>query len=358
MVILDEIHHCAGSDFGNANSWGIEIIRNIQNQAQYTLALSGTPWRSDDAPIVLANYSDPGGKVICDFEYTLANAVADGVCRFPKAVLIEHDQIRLSIGDDEAQTFRSIEELLASKKIRYETLIKNEKVMEYMLNQACDKLNDLQKTIPHAAGLVVASSINHAHLIAGILTRKFRQSVQVVTCLDREAPTIIENFRHSSDQWIVSVGMISEGTDIQRLQVCCHLSLIKTEMHFRQVFGRILRITGSTQETGWLFMLAEPTLTKYADQLDQEIPHDRVVSYQKANIPFDFEEALPDRNQEEHSSIQVELNIESKHAQTELEPEYRSSNLHSTSQYTQPSTLDLIGNFRMQVISAFESSFK
>lgn len=262
------------------------------------------------------------------------------------------------IGDDETQTFQSIEELLASKKIRYESLIKNEKVIEYMLNQACDKLDELRKTIPHAAGLVVASSINHARLVAGILIEKFGQSVQLVTCLDREAPTIIENFRHSSDQWIVSVGMISEGTDIKRLQVCCHLSLIKTEMHFRQVFGRILRITGSTQETGWLFILAEPTLAKYANQLDQEIPHDRVVSYQTANIPFDFEEALPDSNLEEPPSNQIELNIDSKHAQTELEPEYSSNNPHSTNQYRQQITFDLIGNFRMQVISAFESSFK
>lgn len=358
MVVLDEIHHCAGSDFGNANSWGIEVIRNIQNKARFTLALSGTPWRSDDAPIVLANYSDPGGKVICDFEYTLSNAVADRVCRFPKAVLIEHDQIRLSTGDDEAQTFRSIEELLASKKIQYESLIKNETVMDYMLDQACKKLDALRKTVPRAAGLVVASSINHAHLIAGILVEKFGQSVQVVTCLDREAQSIIENFRHSSDQWIVSVGMISEGTDIKRLQVCCHLSLIKTEMHFRQVFGRILRITGSAQETGWLYILAEPRLARYANQLDQEIPHDRVVSYQRASTPLDLEEPPTEGNPEEPASIYVEPNRESKQPSVELELERQSSNSPSTDQYKLPPTFDLVGKFRLQVIAAFESTFR
>ena len=35
--------------------------------------------------------------------------------------------------------------------------------------------------------------------------------------------------------------MISEGTDIPRLRVCCHLSRIRTELRYRQVLGRILR---------------------------------------------------------------------------------------------------------------------
>ena len=32
--------------------------------------------------------------------------------------------------------------------------------------------------------------------------------------------------------------MISEGTDIPRLQLCCYLSRIRTELHYRQVLGR------------------------------------------------------------------------------------------------------------------------
>ncbi|MFT4929206.1 MAG: superfamily II DNA or RNA helicase, partial [Phenylobacterium sp.] len=49
-------------------------------------------------------------------------------------------------------------------------------------------------------------------------------------------------------QWVVSVGMISEGTDIPRRQVCCHLSRVKTELDFRQVLGRILRVNDATNQ--------------------------------------------------------------------------------------------------------------
>ena len=43
------------------------------------------------------------------------------------------------------------------------------------------------------------------------------------------------DFTDSDAPWIVSVGMISEGTNVPRLRVCCHLTRVKTELYFRQV---------------------------------------------------------------------------------------------------------------------------
>lgn len=55
LVIFDEIHHCAGDHLGNANAWGQKIIQHIQGNATYSLALTGTPWRSDRIPIALTS---------------------------------------------------------------------------------------------------------------------------------------------------------------------------------------------------------------------------------------------------------------------------------------------------------------
>ena len=65
---------------------------------------------------------------------------------------------------------------------------------------------------------------------------------------------------------------MSEGTDIPRLQICCHLSRVKTELYFRQVLGRILRVNNSSNQEAWLFTLAEETLTTFANRIDQELP--------------------------------------------------------------------------------------
>ena len=58
FVIFDEIHHCAGHSEQTANAWGERIISEIQGKALFTLALTGTPWRTDNIPIVLARYCE------------------------------------------------------------------------------------------------------------------------------------------------------------------------------------------------------------------------------------------------------------------------------------------------------------
>ncbi|MFA0233502.1 diguanylate cyclase, partial [Vibrio sp. 10N.261.45.A7] len=73
-------------------------------------------------------------------------------------------------------------------------------------------------------------------------------------------------------QWIVSVGMISEGTDIPRLQVCCHMSSVKTELYFRQVLGRILRVNNVKNKQAWLFTFAEQNLIEFSERIEQDIP--------------------------------------------------------------------------------------
>lgn len=91
LVVFDEIDHCAGSSLDDANVWGQDIVKNIQEQAAFTLALTGTPWRSDLLPISLATYGDPDNKIQCNSTYSLQQAINDGVCRNPKIVLIDNE---------------------------------------------------------------------------------------------------------------------------------------------------------------------------------------------------------------------------------------------------------------------------
>ena len=59
------------------------------------------------------------------------------------------------------------------------------------------------------------------------------EECRIVTNKTPDAQQVINAFRSSACRWIVAVGMISEGTDIPRLQVC-YLSRIRTELHYRQ----------------------------------------------------------------------------------------------------------------------------
>ena len=287
FVVFDEIHHCSGSDFENANVWGQQVLAKIQGLATYTLAMSGTPWRSDSLPIVMSEYSDPEGKLLADYQYTLRQAIVDKVCRGPKLVLVDSGHLSVS-NEDKVESFSSILEMLKQTKTSYQSVIHNQEAMEYLLGLGCNKLAEIRSHSPNAGGLVVASSVQHAQAIQKILSQKYSQSVSIVTYRHEEPLAEIERYRQSDAQWIVSVGMISEGTDIPRLQVCCYMSAVKTELYFRQVLGRILRVNGIENQQAWLFTFAEQSLIQFSERIEQDIPESCLYAKMGQSSESDF----------------------------------------------------------------------
>lgn len=283
LVVFDEIHHCAGSDLYSSNVWGEKILLNIQNRATYTLALTGTPWRSDSRPIVLSRYGgDESQGIQCDYTYGLCEAVRDGVCRKPNIVLIDNDKLAVE-ESGERQEFDGIAALVKDSTMSYRSVLHNASALHHSLKLGCQKLDELRAKNPQAGGLIVATSVSHARLILQTLQQRFGQTAELVTYKDRNAQQTITSFRHGNQQWIVSVGMISEGTDIPRIQVCCHLSTITTELHFRQVLGRSIRITQDCDGDAWLYTFAEPRMVEYANRIAEDLPEHEVVFRGEAN---------------------------------------------------------------------------
>jgi superfamily II DNA or RNA helicase len=73
LVIFDEIHHG-----GDAKTWG-EAIREAFGDAARRLALTGTPFRSDDSPIPFVTYASGADGVLrsqADHNYGYPEALA------------------------------------------------------------------------------------------------------------------------------------------------------------------------------------------------------------------------------------------------------------------------------------------
>jgi len=270
FVIFDEIHHCAGSSSQNANAWGAPIIEKIRDKAAFTISLTGTPWRSDALPIALSRYCD-GQKIQCDYVYGLKQAIKDGVCRIPQVVAVDNDKIVIT-KTKEKNVYSSFSSLLAAKATSYSKIVTDDVVTKQVVSRAILKLDEIRKVNKKAGGLVVASSIQHAQQIKAIMWSEFGKRGEIVTTNEFKPSQKIKKFRRSSDEWLISVGMVSEGTNIPRLQVCCNLTNITTEMYFRQIFGRVLRKTGAPNQEAFMFMPAEPNLMSYAERMCQDIP--------------------------------------------------------------------------------------
>lgn len=295
FVVFDEIHHCSGHDPVLSNTWGQQILLHIQDHATLSLALSGTPWRSDNKSIALANYSSPDGQLICDFQYGLEEAVKDEVCRSPRLVLIDNQQVKLTEETPAGKKFRnfsSIAELLDQSEATLQDLLRHESALTQILRSGCARLDLIRTNTPDAAGLVVASDVDHAIQIVQILSR-LGESCQLVTYRTENGQDVINTFRNSMCRWIVTIGMVSEGTDIPRLQVCCYLSRVRTELYYRQVLGRILRRRGKMDDQAWLFVLAEPLLLEFSRRIDEDLPYDHsIINESKLDLVGDERASL------------------------------------------------------------------
>ena len=296
MVIWDEGHHAAGDEGSpvGANQWGKGLLA-LERHVTYTVALSGTPWRTDGSCLPLLRYlevrdeeddaaddqtaSAPHKRQLQpDFVYTLREAILDGVCRYPRIALVDNRAITLKgfhrrTGRPETRRYPSIPRLLTHPAVHYASLVRDEALIDRLLTVGCKRLAKVRRQHPNAAGLVVAADILHAEAIAQRLEDD-GHDVCLVTSRDPHAHERLERFREASTPWIVSVGMISEGVNITRLRVCCYLSHIRTETHFRQVLGRIIRRIGEKDGVCWLFALNDPQLRHYARRLADDLPTD------------------------------------------------------------------------------------
>lgn len=270
FVIFDEIHHCAGSSTHDANAWGAPIIEIIREKAAYSIALTGTPWRSDSLPIALSTYCEDN-RIQCDYVYGLKQAIVDDVCRVPQIIAVDNNKIVVT-RTKKQKVFNSFNTLLTAKATSYSHIVLNETVNDQVLSRAIIKLNELRKINSNAGGLVVASSIEHAEAVKLLMIKNYSICAVVVTTNEARPSSKIKDFRNSSDEWLISVGMVSEGTNIPRLQVCCNLTNVTTEMYFRQIFGRVLRKTNAPNQEAYMFMPAEPKLVNYARRMVQDIP--------------------------------------------------------------------------------------
>ena len=277
--------------------------------------------------------------------YTLKQAVEDKDCRTPKIVLVDNEHLSVT-SDDKVEPFPSILEMIKQTKTSCQSVIHNQEAMEYLIGLGCKKLDEIRTQNPNAGGLIVASSVQHAQTIKKVPTQKYSQTVSIVTYRHEEPLAEIEHYRQCGTQWIVSVGMISEGTDIPRLQVCCHISSVKTELYFSQVLGRILRVNSSTNQQVWMFTFAEQSLIQFPERIEQDISETCVFARMTNSAEYEVNTQPNATNENGHFN---------NHESSGSELFWNATTSSGTDLQGSLGALDEIrlGSFKQRVISAF-----
>ncbi|HET9142383.1 DEAD/DEAH box helicase, partial [Actinophytocola sp.] len=271
-VILDEIHHG-----GDAKSWG-EAIREAFTPAVRRIALTGTPFRSDDSPIPFVEYEpDPAGfrRSRADHTYGYADALADGVVR-PVIFLAYSGETSWRTSAGEEFTARLGEPLTAEQTARaWRTALDPAGEWIPAVLAAADlRLRQIRADgMPDAAGLVIASDHETAKAYAKILHRDIGVEPALVLSDDPKASARIAEFAHAAEsRWMVAVRMVSEGVDIPRLAVGVYATSASTPLYFAQAVGRFVRAR-RPGETASVFLPSVPALLELASQMEVERDH-------------------------------------------------------------------------------------
>jgi len=273
LVILDEIHHA-----GDAKSWG-DATAEAFGDATRRLALTGTPFRSDDSQIPFVTYEpDEGGfpRSRADHSYGYSEALADGVVR-PVVFLAYSGEAHWRDSAGEEYSARLGEPLSAEHTARaWRTALDPAgDWMSKVLVAADTRLRQLRATgMSDAGGLVIATDQDKARDYADLLEHISGSKPSVVLSDDPGSSDRIDEFAQSTEPWMVAVRMVSEGVDVPRLAVGVYATSASTPLYFAQAIGRFVRAR-RPGETASVFLPSVPVLLDLAAQL--EVQRDHVI---------------------------------------------------------------------------------
>ena len=336
LVILDEIHHAE-----REASWGIRASK-ISESAKFTLCLTGTPWMTKGRIAILDKFGYYKDKCIqADMEYSYkedlrqndqeSRATVPVQCRFYDDIAKEKNkdgtksnsrEYRLEKVTDEnrAQIIAAADKdiPLAPHVFIKDNELSNNPMARRMLGDAIVELDRMeesqiyQKNRVKPMGLVTCKSIAEATKVKEWLEEQDGVTVEAITSDDERASSrlaeIASGREKNPPQWIVSVGMVSEGVDIPAIKVVVYLNAITTVLFLIQFIGRALRriqkengkyVDAQLHDTGAMFFApAHPMLVKVGTEL-QEIGNQALQEAKKSDgVDGDVADSKPAKEYE------------------------------------------------------------
>lgn len=290
LHVSDEAHHN-----GEELEWGKAALA-VSDEAVLRLGLSGTPYRSDNERIPFLHY-DENGESVPQFNFTFEEAQDAGLItdiHFESVggfvgvlnTKVSKKVIRYDFSDD-------LDDDTATRRLNF-ALDHRSPYLLRLVEAADIELQRIRETEqPNAGGIVFASSGAQAKQIARML-RHMKRSVRLVI-EDADASAEVDKFNASTDDWVVQIRMVYEGSNIPRLRVGVWATNWLTEGFFHQACGRLMRRLPDVDPKSmpaYMFIPADDRLDPLTDGIGIVHPHivdESVIDgRRKAHGEFEF----------------------------------------------------------------------
>jgi superfamily II DNA or RNA helicase len=301
ILVLDEFHHLQ-----EGNKWS-EPYKNIvvgEGLVLRAILMSGTPWcESGELTTNLVKYDkktvDINGKsriemrIVNDFEYTYGQAVGEKDEQ-RNVVPVEID---LFDGEAVQEIYNNnTGELVGERTLNTKTMtaddpltpfvnftadtIRNYPIATSIIDKSVARLRALRKSIgtEYVGGMLIAMGKDQGLAIKEYLKNAHQCNAVFVFSDDPKAHDAIDTFEKDvSQEFIISVDLISEGVDVPRIKVIGDLSNKRTLLHIIQRWGRALRRARKPNDdflvnpSAYVYCINHPRLAYAAEYIENEI---------------------------------------------------------------------------------------
>jgi superfamily II DNA or RNA helicase len=266
LFVLDEVHHLAKDQSGQAGSWAVNVARIVgshNNPRHRVLNLSGTLFRSNrQERISTIRYEVVGSDridTIADYAVTAGELIRERQLRHIKVLGFDADMqvdaIDLSEFDDN-DMIRAVD-IDADSRMRgplIRKMVRDENYLDGVIRETVRRLGHSSVALEGAAvkGLIIADSVHHAEQIHAMLAAEVgARNAFIAHGQMTSAEAEIQRFRMSSEQAImVAVQKITEGFDVPDICVLTYLRSWRAPLFINQMVGRAMRVTQRERDLG------------------------------------------------------------------------------------------------------------
>ena len=243
LLVVDEAQFLGvDGDGGGAGTRSAEIVAALAREAVATILLTGTPYRADGLPLVLARYADPDPEgrsaLLADVEASYAEGVAERYLRPVEFSLID------GVADIEYVAGAGRDRLVLSQaRGGLRRLLEHPNYWRRMVDRTVEQVRRLQEVDARLCGLVAANNQAHAQAIRAYLEGRYPDLRALLAVSDdARAGEHLQAFRRGGYDLLITVRMAHIGYDHPPISAVCVLTEYRASGFLRQLLARGLRM--------------------------------------------------------------------------------------------------------------------
>lgn len=274
LLVADEAQFCGAEDGNGGGTRAGSLIKEMHEHAAHTVLLTGTPYRADGRPLVLADYTEPNetGKqqLVRHAEATYADGIDGEYLRRFEMLLHEGSVKETDVGRQ-----WSVEYQLSSRESNLQPVLRLPTTWQPMADMVVQSVREKQVLNPAYRGLISCMEKKDAEAVTNYLRTTYPGlRVHIAVSSDgKAAQDTLQNFKTHPADILVTVRMAFIGYDCKPITVVGVLTHYRDPGHLMQLVGRGLRVWEDEpfdEQTCRIIAPDDPRMQEFLGQLREQ----------------------------------------------------------------------------------------